>query len=78
MPRNEKQIWVNYNQEKEMWEAQKSHAQRVSFQAETKSEVEQAAHDIAVNQRLELIVQNKDGQIGYRNSFGNDPRSIPG
>lgn len=78
MSRNDKQIWVNYNQEKRMWEAQKPHAERVSVQAQTKTEVEQAAHDIAVNQGLELIVQNKDGKIGYRNSFGNDPRNVPG
>lgn len=78
MSKNNKQIWVNYNQEKRAWEAQKTHAKRVSFQAENKSEVEKAAHDIAVNQGLELIVQKKDGQIGYRNSFGNDPREIKG
>ncbi len=78
MPRNDKQIWVNYNSGKKMWEAQKSHAERVSMQADTKAKVEQAAHQIAVNQGLELIVQKRNGQIEYRNSFGNDPRDIPG
>lgn len=78
MPRNSKQIWVNFNQVKGLWEAQKSSAERVSFQGQTKAEVEKVAHDIAFNQKLELIVQNKDGKIGYRNSFGNDPKNIVG
>ena len=38
----------------------------------TKTEAEQAARQIAINQRLELIVQKKDWTIQYKDSFGND------
>lgn len=78
MQKNKNQIWVNYNDDKKLWEAQKSHAERVSVQGETKAEVEQIARQIAVNQKLELVVQKLDGKIEYRNSFGNDPRKIKG
>lgn len=28
--------------------------------------------------KVEHIIQNKDGQIGQRNSYGRDPRNVPG
>lgn len=33
---------------------------------------------IKPNQHLELLVQNLDGTIGWRNSYGNDPRKSRG
>ena len=36
------------------------------------------AIEIAKNQHLELLVQNLDGKIGWKNSYGNDPRNIKG
>lgn len=32
----------------------------------------------ARQRRVEHIVKNLDGTIGERNSYGNDPRNIPG
>lgn len=32
----------------------------------------------ARGRRVEHIVRNLDGTIGERNSYGNDPRNIPG
>jgi hypothetical protein len=29
-------------------------------------------------EQVEHIIQNKDGQIGQRNSYGHDPRNVPG
>ena len=43
-----------------------------------KAEAVEHAKEIAKNQRLELIVQNRDGVIGWRNSYGNDPRESKG
>lgn len=43
-----------------------------------KADAVERAREIAINNRLELIVQNRDGQIGWRNSYGNDPRNIKG
>lgn len=45
---------------------------------DTKAEAVERAREIARNQRLELIVQNLDGTIGWRNSYGNDPRRSRG
>ena len=28
--------------------------------------------------KVEHIIQNKDGQIGQRNSYGHDSRNVPG
>jgi hypothetical protein len=28
--------------------------------------------------KVEHIIQNKDGQIGQRTSYGDDPRNVPG
>ena len=34
--------------------------------------------DQARERKLEHLVHNLDGTIGERNSYGNDPRNIPG
>jgi hypothetical protein len=31
-----------------------------------------------MREKVEHIIQNKDGQVGERNSYGNDPRSSKG
>jgi len=51
---------------------------KASAVCDTKAEAVAIATEIAQNQWLELFVQNLNGQIGYKNSFGNDPRTIPG
>lgn len=43
-----------------------------------KTNAVQRAREIAINNGLELIVQNRNGQIDWRNSYGNDPRNIKG
>ena len=37
-----------------------------------------AGRERALRDKVEHIIQNKDGQIGQRNSYGHDPRSVPG
>jgi hypothetical protein len=39
----------------------------------TQGEAAQAAREIARNQKAELIIQNRHGQIRQKDSFGNDP-----
>jgi hypothetical protein len=34
--------------------------------------------DMARNSKIEHIIRGLDGRIHERNSYGNDPRSIPG
>ena len=45
---------------------------------ENKANAVEKAREIAVNNELELIVQNRNGRIGWRNSYGNDPIETKG
>jgi Uncharacterized protein conserved in bacteria (DUF2188) len=47
-------------------------------QAATKREAQATGRDRARKDKVEHIVQNKDGQIGQRHSYGPDPRNVPG
>ena len=40
---------------------------------DTKREAVERATEIAKNKEAELIVHSQDGEIEYRNSYGNDP-----
>lgn len=51
---------------------------RASAVLDNKAEAVERAIEIAKNQRAELLVQNLDGTIGWRNSYGNDPRKSKG
>ncbi|MGN5479549.1 DUF2188 domain-containing protein [Cupriavidus basilensis] len=37
-----------------------------------------AATEQAKREKVELLIHGRDGQIRERNSYGNDPRDIPG
>lgn len=45
---------------------------------DTKEPAVSAGRDEARARRVEHIIRNLDGTIGERNSYGNDPRNIPG
>ena len=46
--------------------------------APTKREAQVAGRERARRDKVEHIIQNKGGQIGQRNSYGHDPRNVPG
>ncbi len=52
--------------------------ERVSNTASTKAEAQDKGRDMARKNRSEHLVHNKDGQIGQRNSYGNDPHPPKG
>jgi hypothetical protein len=62
----------------ENWKVKVVGNQKASAVCDTKAEAVERAKEIAQNQRLELLVQNLDGTIGWRNSYGNDPRKSKG
>jgi len=66
-----KQVFVSPNGED--WKVKVVGNQKASAVCETKAEAVERAKEIAQNQHLELLVQNLDGKIGWRNSYGNDP-----
>ncbi|MDP3992778.1 MAG: DUF2188 domain-containing protein [bacterium] len=46
---------------------------RVTRTFETQSEAINAAREIAINQKSEMFIHGRDGQIRERNSYGKDP-----
>jgi len=62
----------------EDWKVKVVGNQKASAICDTKAEAVERAKEIAQNQRLELLVQKLDGTIGWRNSYGNDPRKSKG
>ena len=60
------------------WKVKVVGNKKASALCDTKAEAVERAKEIAQNQRLELLVQNLDGTIGWRNSYGNDPRRSKG
>jgi len=62
----------------EDWKVKVVGNQKASAICDTKAEAVERAKEIAQNQRLELLVQNLNGTIGWRNSYGNDPRKSKG
>ena len=62
----------------EDWKVKIVGNQKASAICDTKAEAFERGREIAKNQHLELLVQNLDGTIGLRNSYGNDPRRSRG
>ena len=60
------------------WANRREGSKRVSNTAPTKAEAIQAGRDMARRDHVEHLIHNRDGTIGARNSYGNDPRSSPG
>lgn len=55
------------------WAVRASGASRVTVQTETQREAIRIGQQIAENQRGELFIHGRDGQIRERNTYGNDP-----
>ena len=70
------QIFVSPNGKD--WKVKIVGNQKASAICDTKAEAVERAKEIAQNRHLELLVQNLDGTIGWRNSYGNDPRKSRG
>jgi hypothetical protein len=51
---------------------------RVSNTARTKAEAQAKGREMAVKARVEHHIHKKDGTVGQRNSYGNDPRRSKG
>jgi hypothetical protein len=45
---------------------------------DTKAEAVRVGRDEARERKVEHIIRNLDGTIGERNTYGYDPRNIPG
>ena len=54
------------------WANRRAGSQRVSNTAQTKAEAQAKGREMAKQDKTEHIIHNKDGEIGSRNSYGND------
>jgi Uncharacterized protein conserved in bacteria (DUF2188) len=50
----------------------------VSNAAATKAEAQKCGRDMAMKSRVEHHIHKKDGTVGQRSSYGNDPRRSKG
>lgn len=51
---------------------------RVSSTHETKSAAQKRGRELAILRKVEHLIHKRDGTIGERNSYGNDPERRPG
>ncbi len=57
----------------EGWANRRAGSDRVSKVYDTKAEAQAAGRDTARRENTEHIIHKRDGTIGERNSYGNDP-----
>jgi hypothetical protein len=60
------------------WARQKQGTTRAGSVHATKAEAERLGRAQAKREKTELIVKTGDGRIERRDSYGYDPRSVPG
>lgn len=60
------------------WKVKTVGTKRAAGIFDTKDKAIEKAIQVAKNQGAELFVQNRDGKIGLKNSYGNDPYDIKG
>ena len=55
------------------WANKREGATRVSRTFKSQAEAQTAGRKTAMRDKVEHVVQTRDGQVGERNSYGNDP-----
>ena len=63
---------------KEGWAVQSESANKPTQVFRTQQEAIERGREIAMNQKSELLIHNREGQIRERNSYGNDPHPPKG
>jgi len=60
------------------WKNRPQGNDRASNVHATKADAQSVGRDMAIDRKVEHVIKNKNGQIGGKNSYGNDPRSSKG
>lgn len=68
----QKNIHTTYNKDAKNWRNISEGASKPAKVYETKTEAQQAGRIMAINNKSEQFIHNKDGKISARNSYGND------
>jgi uncharacterized protein YdaT len=63
---------------KDKWAVRGEGNDRVTSVHSTQSSAIDAAREIAINNKVEVVIHRPDGTIRDKNSYGNDPRNIKG
>ena len=71
-------IHTTYNKQAANWRNVSEGLSRPAKVYETKQEAQQAGRELAKDRGVEHLIHNKNGEIGSRNSYGNDPRKTRG
>lgn len=71
-------VHTTFNKQANSWRNVSEGASRPAKTYQTKQAAQQAGRETAIKRRVEHIIHNKDGIIGSRNSYGNDPRNRQG
>lgn len=73
-----KNVHTTYNKAADNWRNISEGASKPSKVFDTKAQAQAAGRQIAINNKVEHLVHKVNGQIGARNSYGNDPRKSRG
>jgi hypothetical protein len=60
------------------WANRREGAARVTKKFATKAEAQAAGRETARRDKTEHLIHKRDGTVGSRNSYGNDPRQRKG
>ena len=60
------------------WKNKVEGSTRAASTHDTKAEAVEKGRAMARERKVEHFIRNQDGQIGERNTYGHDPRNIPG
>ena len=63
---------------KDKWAVRGERNDRVTSVHPTQSSAINSAREIAINNKVEVVIHRPDGTIRDKNSYGNDPRNIKG
>lgn len=60
------------------WKNKREGTSRAFTTGGTKAEATAQAREAAMKVKVEHVIKNQDGTISEKNSYGNDPRNVPG
>ncbi len=60
------------------WKVKSTDSERADSVHPKKADAVDRARELSRNKQAELVIQKRNGQIGEKDSHGNDPRNIKG
>ena len=72
-------VWVQpHHTDDDRWQVRRDNASRASRVFDTQRQAEEFGRRLARREKTEFILAGRDGEIREKESYGDDPRSIPG